>query len=241
MNRNLDIDKLRSLLQKYYDGETSPEEEMLIITFFSKTEAEYIPQDLTDDRQLFLSMKELLSSRIDMEIPDDLLGKINRGIMDNAIIASRDKKKNRKKPFVYSAVAAVACLMLVLGLRYNASTSGLMHKAPDNMAKTPSVTIKDTISIIAEPFVAKLHSEPSERKPSTDAPVHQTKHAVAGIDVSPEVDDGYIEITDPEQAREIILEIGRLLANNSIKTNEAIHMVENTVEDYKEITKSILQ
>ena len=61
------------------------------------------------------------------------------------------------------------------------------------------------------------------------------------VDQPNRLEDGFIEITDPEEAERIVMEIGRLLASNTQKTNEAILHLEKTVDEYKEITKSILR
>lgn len=58
---------------------------------------------------------------------------------------------------------------------------------------------------------------------------------------SKEKNDGFIEVTDPEEVKKIALGIGKLLAHNSEKTNDAISHISTTIDSYKEITKSILK
>ena len=83
--------------------------------------------------------------------------------------------------------------------------------------------------------------ETKESNASCTQPL-KTSKVLAESSVDPnKQEDGYIEITDPEEAEKIIIEIGRLLAANSQKTNEAIRHLEKTIDDYKELTKSILQ
>lgn len=240
MKNELDIDKLRSLLHKYYEAETSPEEERLITSYFSDG-AEDIPQDLTDDRIFFSSMKELLPSGADAEIPDDLLGKIKRDIAGKSSVVTDDKKKRWKHPFFTAGAAAAVCLVLAAGIGF--ITIPEIHKppTPESLADTPSVPNTDSSTGFSDRSEVKTAAKTTGQKPQSVAKEPQKNLKTAETGVSPDATDGYMEITDPEEARKIVMEIGRLLSNNTRQTNEAIRMVENTVDEYKEITKSILK
>ncbi len=196
MNNNINLNNLRQLLHKYYEAETTPEEEKLIISLFSEIQAEDIPEDLAEDRLLFLSMNELLPTQPELEAPDDLFENIHRKISETSGEQSTNTKGKWKKRLLYPVGIAAACI--VLAIIFN-----------------PSETTNSEIE-------------------STE-PINQY---VAKIGIHPNTDDGYFEITDQEEAKEIILEIGRLLANNSTKAKEATQMVESTVEEFKEIKKS---
>lgn len=239
MKNNIDIDKARFLLHKYYEAETSPEEVKLIEVFFS--DAKDIPKDITVDQILFSSMKELLPCQTDLEVPDDLLDKIHQDITVTPHNISKEVKGKWKNPFVYAGIAAVACLVLVLGIRYIAISTIPEPPSTDYVAKTPSAPTGNSPTVISEPVEAQTASELSDQQPSVESYAPPINQATAEIGVSLIEGDGYIEITDPEEAQKIVIEIGRLLANNSRETNEAIRLVENTVDEYKEITKSILQ
>lgn len=197
MNNNINLNNLRQLLHKYYEAETSPEEEILIISLFSEIPAEDIPEDLAEDRLLFLTMNELLPTQPELEAPDDLYEKINRKISKMSGEQSTNTKGKWKKRLLYPAGITAACV--AISIIFN-----------------PSETIKTEVES-AEPTI---------------------NHYVAKIGLHPNTDDGYFEVTDPEEAKEIILEIGNLLANNSTKAKEATQMVESTVEEFKEINKS---
>ncbi|MDE6342733.1 MAG: hypothetical protein K2K93_10475 [Muribaculaceae bacterium] len=240
MKSELDIDKLRSLLHKYYEGETTPEEEALICSCFSEG-AEDIPQDLTDDRIFFSSMKELSSCSAAPEIPDDLLGKINRSIAEKSSVVSDERKKRWRHSFFIAGAAAAACLVLAAGIGF--ITIPDIHKppTPDGLAETPTATKTNAPTAISKRSDAKTTAETTGQKPQSAAAELQKNTKVTESGVSPNAADGYMEITDPEEARKIIMEIGRLLSNNTRQTNEAIRMVETTVDEYKEITKSILK
>lgn len=241
MNKDSDINKLRFLLHKYYEAQTTPEEENQIVSLFSKIEVEDIPNDLAFDRKLFLSMKEIIPDPTNLEIPDDLFGKINQEIAETSSIASIERKKKWKKPFVYAGSVAAACLLFAICIQIIFKSSILKSPTIENLAENPVESPKDSLSKISDPLPTKTIAEKSEQKQSRRSSEHHSNQTMAEIGVLPNEENGYIEITDPEEAREIIVEIGRLLANNSRKTNEATLMVENAVNEYKEITKSILK
>ncbi len=241
MNNNLDLNKLRGLLHKYYEAETSPDEENFIISIFSEIEAETTPEYMTADREFFLSIKELLPCPTDLESPADLLGKINREISVASGIVLKDTKKKWERHFYYAVSAAVACVLLSFGMWHIYTSHFLKSSTVDNLVENPSATIEEYHSIISEPIETKTISETSMQKPSACPPARQSHHIIAEDVALHQDDNKYIEITDPEEAREIILEIGKLLANNSRKTKEATRIVEEAVDEYKEITKQLLK
>ncbi len=240
MNNNLDLNKLRFLLHKYYEAETSPEEENIIISIFSESDAEDIPEDLIADREIFLSMKEFLPCQSELEIPDDLFSKINREISDAPLAESKDSKTRWKRPFAYAVAAAVACIVLAFGIWHINTSRVLKSPTIANVAKHPAPSPEDSHSIDPEPIETKAIAETPVQKPSIDPPERRRHRIVKASVESTNEEDGYVEITDPEEAREIILEISNLLAINSRKTSEATRMVEAAIDEYKEITKQLL-
>ncbi len=241
MNKNIDLTKLRFLLHKYYEAETSPEEEYWLVSMFSEIKEEDCPEDLSDDRKLFVSMINLLPSPTDMQAPDNLPVKIKESISESSCHIAKDSKKKWKKPFTYASAVAVACMVLAFGVRY-IFVSGLQNSPIIENQTEKTYTSSDTPnSIISDTPVSTKRPETIEPMQPIEHPKTQRKITVAEHRAKPKTDDGYIEITDPEEAQKIILEIGTLLAMNSQKTNEATQMVANTVEEYKEITKTILK
>ena len=138
-------------------------------------------------------------------------------------------------------VCAVVCLVLSLGIRYITMPNISKPTTNEYAAKTLSVLKEDSTTIIIQAFEKNITSEPSKQKPLTESHEHHKNQRVAETRETPAMDDVYVEITDPDVAREILLEIGRILAQNSRKANDAIRKVETTVDEYKEFTKSIQQ
>ena len=70
MTYDMNIEQIKSLLARFYEGQTTPEEERLLADFFHR---EDVPEDLQEDKQLFL----LLAQTSDQEMPQDIAEEIN--------------------------------------------------------------------------------------------------------------------------------------------------------------------
>ena len=51
MTYNMTIEQIKSLLSRFYEGQTTSEEERLLADFFRR---EDVPEELQEDKQLFL-------------------------------------------------------------------------------------------------------------------------------------------------------------------------------------------
>lgn len=183
-------DHIRTLLHKFYEAETSPEEESLLVSFFRTTPENEIPIDLTEDRLFFLSMTSLYPDQSSLEVPQNLEEKI-AAIVDTPQTSSFAKRQRHwKRRVAYTGIAAAVCAMIIVG-------------------------------ISNRPF---------------QSPTRESVQSYGKL-----TEDGYIEITDPKEAERITLEIGQLLASNSKKTDEAFSRLTYALDEYKEITKSVLK
>lgn len=69
MTHNLNIEQIKSLLARFYEGKTTPEEEQILVDIFRR---EDIPEDLQQDKQLFL----VLAQVSEQEMPSDIAEEI---------------------------------------------------------------------------------------------------------------------------------------------------------------------
>lgn len=207
MENNRDINNIRPLLQRFYEGETSREEEQILEAFFSDTSADDMPDDMVADMKMFSAMKALRPTAEESELPSDLLSKLDE------IVASPAHPKKRRLPLIlrYSSIAAAAALLWAI--------VSLMPRFFDSNIDMPAA---HTAEVVRENDTLSIAG-------------------TADLPAEVEADDDFIEITDPEEARTIALEIGRLLAQNADQSNEAISQLGTAINNYKEITKSVLQ
>lgn len=239
MKDKFHIDHIRTLLHKYYEGETTPEEELHLETFFRNTPAHEIPEDLALDSRIFTSLASFHPGASEMEIRDDLFEKISEISFTNHAQNSEKAHRNRATRAGYFLAAACACLLLAIGARLMTTSKQIHTKSYEYAAESPKKLPEQSsaTSSVEETIPVKAQT------PSASGGItHQRYKTTAENAVEPKrLEDGFIEITDPDEAERIVKEIGWLLASNTRKTNEAIQHLEKTIDEYKEITKSILQ
>mgnify|MGYP005857200843 CR=1 FL=1 len=112
------LENIRDLLNKFYSGQTSLSEEDKLIAFFEKEE---VPEDLLEEKNVFLSFRDASSS---IEIPDDLDDKIMSNLMD---IKENENRGKRISLISLSGLAAglLIILSVYLGFLKNNSNNQL--------------------------------------------------------------------------------------------------------------------
>ena len=119
MTYNMTIEQIKSLLARFYEGQTTPEEERLLADFFRR---EDVPEDLQQDKQLFL----LLAQTSDQEMPQDIAEEItafvnNLGQTEKKPVLSEVKQRKgiiyrlKTPPKMWYRVAATVAILLAIG------------------------------------------------------------------------------------------------------------------------------
>ena len=119
MTYNMTIEQIKSLLSRFYEGQTTPEEERLLADFFHR---EDVPEDLQEDKQLFL----LLAQTSDQEMPQDIAEEItafvnNLGQTKIQPLIPEDKQRKgvifrlKTPPKMWYRVAATVAILLAIG------------------------------------------------------------------------------------------------------------------------------
>ena len=119
MKRDKNIEQIKSLLARFYEGQTTPEEERLLADFFR---CEDVPEDLQEDKQLFL----LLAQTSDQEMPQDIAEEItafvnNLGQTKIQPLIPEDKQRKgvifrlKTPPKIWYRVAATVAILLAIG------------------------------------------------------------------------------------------------------------------------------
>ena len=146
MTYNMTIEQIKSLLSRFYEGQTTPEEERLLADFFNMSKAhvaslggdesgeqahtrlaqdfhrEDVPEDLQEDKQLFL----LLAQTSDQEMPQDIAEEItafvnNLGQTKIQPLIPEDKQRKgvifrlKTPPKMWYRVAATVAILLAIG------------------------------------------------------------------------------------------------------------------------------
>ena len=119
MTYNMTIEQIKSLLARFYEGQTTPEEERLLADFFRR---EDVPEDLQHDKQLFL----LLVQASDQEMPQDIAEEItafvnNLGQTKIQPLIPEDKQRKgvifrlKTPPKMWYRVAATVAILFAIG------------------------------------------------------------------------------------------------------------------------------
>ena len=119
MKRDKNIEQIKSLLARFYEGLTTPEEERLLADFFRR---EDVPEDLQEDKQLFL----LLAQTSDQEMPQDIAEEItafvnNLGQTKIQPLIPEDKQRKgvifrlKTPPKMWYRIAATVAILLAIG------------------------------------------------------------------------------------------------------------------------------
>jgi len=142
------LKKIKELLDRFYDGETTMEEEQELGRFFLESN---VPEEMIPDKELFLSME---AGSEDVIIPEDL----NAKILDAIDRAERSETKTRRISwFSLSGLAAGLLVLISVYLFFLKDSSHGIFKA-ETMEDTyddPEVAyneVKKTLAYVSNKF-----------------------------------------------------------------------------------------
>ena len=211
MRNDIDTPAARILLDKYYRAETSPEEETLLEDFFRRVDNKNLPEDMEADRSMFLMMDSLRPRQSQAAIPGDLAGQIDR-MMNSRPDEPLARERSMPRYYLkYSGAAAAAVLIIAVCAMLPRLTDNVNPSRPGNLAEV--------------------------------RPMSSTAESAGGVSFENAVQasDGFIELHDPDEVRELMMEINDLLAGNFRAVDNAMSQTVKTIDDYKQITKSIIR
>ena len=111
----MDRKKVTELLQKYYDGMSSAEEEKRLLEYFRE---DNVPEELDVDRLHFLALADMQNE--DIEVPEDL----EANILSRLAVEQRPPRRLNTR-FLYTATSIAAGLAIIL------STYLFLNRQPD--------------------------------------------------------------------------------------------------------------
>lgn len=135
----MQIEKIYKLLDRFYKGETSLDEEKLLSEFFRQ---EVVPTSLEEDRRVFLSFYDQ-----NVPIPSDLEQRIS------ALIDSfdEDRKMKSERPkirqWLFPLLAVASSVLLVFGIRFFVQSD-----------KPQPVLMADTYQNPNDAYLATMHA-----------------------------------------------------------------------------------
>ncbi len=101
----MNTDKLTQLLEAFYDGTTTIEEEQELYQYFTSAD---VPEELEAEKRVFLGLYNL-SADDDIEVPSSLSNKLSSLIDDLS-----EKEKPKRRSIMIRRVSAIAASLLLL-------------------------------------------------------------------------------------------------------------------------------
>jgi hypothetical protein len=130
----MNSEEIKRLLEKYYEGDSTSEEEFLLKKFFSE---EAVPEDLNDEKEMFLYYRQ--SSHIpepSADFEDRILSAINEEDKDIVRI---------KRRRLYITLSGIAAGMLILAGTYFFFTK---KSEPRDTYSDPELAYAETMKIL---------------------------------------------------------------------------------------------
>ena len=159
--KQFDIDEIKRLLEAYYAGNTSIEQEKLLCDFFAT--AINLPPELEPDRQLFVSLCSMEEEPID--VPADLESKLISHI-DDLERAEAKKHINWVKPFSIISVAASVIVLFILAFNF------FIHDGEVFDLNNPIATVEEEEAVMQE--TNELNQSSSDLIIDTEVEVEET-------------------------------------------------------------------
>ena len=130
MTYNMTIEQIKSLLSRFYEGQTTPDEERQLADFFTHKgydhsvdfRREDVPEDLQQDKQLFLMLAQISDQEMPTDIAEEITAFVNNlGQTEKKPILSEVKHHKgiiyrlKTPPKMWYRVAATVAILLAIG------------------------------------------------------------------------------------------------------------------------------
>lgn len=233
MKKEYDINHIKSLLEAYYDGSTTIEQEKLLCDFFASTTD--IPAELEADRQLFNSLHSALTNEI--IVPNNLEDQLITHI-DNLEKAEQNNSRKWIIPFTYISAAACLIALFTIGLNFidldnklidnetilvseNNINDTIDYNINNNIDKTPEVEPQEPVIVDEE---TEVPQETKKKKRTKRQRINKTNQLRL-------VSDEQIAYENTERALMLLSEKLNIAQEGVKQTENTIHEVNNTIID----------
>jgi len=162
----MDVDNVRILLNRYYEGETSEEEERMLAEFFATAE---VPADLQPDKALFTH----IAACDDSSVPDGLGERLEAAI-DRMDISDRMASRRRLMPRWLRMAGVAASVAIALMGGYSIMRH---HEEPSAMSPKDTCSSPQEAYAYAQSALVKISRDLNRG----DAGVQQAEHTVNSI------------------------------------------------------------
>lgn len=208
-----DINEIRRLIARYYDGSCSPDEELKIEEYFCLTPDSELPDDLRADAAMFRALA-IAGSIDDIELPTGLDERLDAVTADAPV---------RRKPVIirYLSIAAAAAVVIAIGI-------GLLNLS--RPAKQPNDEQMIAVNSMNDNDVV-VDTVP-------DTPADSASVFVEAVSVEA---DSYRVVDDPEEAARLTSEALNLLRDKMAVANGRIRHADNKINKISTTLNNIIK
>ena len=161
MTYNMTIEQIKPLLSRFYEGQTTPDEERQLADFFTHKgydhsvdfRREDVPEDLQQDKQLFLMLAQISDQEMPTDIAEEITAFVNNlGQTEKKPILSEVKHHKgiiyrlKTPPKMWYRVAATVAILLAIG-------GGMFTCSTPEEAADAILYANDIINRSAAPFL----------------------------------------------------------------------------------------
>ncbi len=185
MKRDKNIEQIKSLLARFYEGQTTPEEERLLADFFRR---EDVPEDLQEDKQLFLLLAQTSNQEMPQDIAEEITAFVNNlGQTKIQPLIPEDKQRKgvifrlKTPPKMWYRVAATVAILFAIG-------GGMFMHQQRTLATDP---FRDTCST-PEEAAAELHKANAMITKASQQCLAPTRNAFEQVEDTKEIINKHI-------------------------------------------------
>ncbi len=208
-------DRIRELIDSWYDGDTDMRVEAELCRFFSEADTDTLPDDLRQEAAVFRTVGELSAENPDKE----LLAEIEA----ETAAESRRQRHRRRRRFLIAATTVAASVAIIFIALPRSGSDGIATPATPRTVASADINVPQTadtavtaVSVDPEPETAPAVTPQKPRRHVTPQP-HRRQEAIAqAVDA-----EGYTIIDDPDEAARILSGAQKRYSNAVAMTEKA--------------------
>lgn len=208
-------DRIRELIDSWYDGDTDMRVEAELCRFFSEADTDTLPDDLRQEAAVFRTVGELSAENPDKE----LLAEIEA---ETAAESRRQRHRRRRRFLIATTTVAASVAIIFIALPRSGSDSiatpatlTMVASADINVPQTADTAVT-AVSVDPEPETAPAVTPQKPRRHVSPQP-HRRQEAIAqAVDA-----EGYTIIDDPDEAARILSGAQKRYSNAVAMTEKA--------------------
>lgn len=234
MKSEHDINYITVLLERFYDGSSSPDDESQLAKFFADTDPNSLPADLRADAELFRGLDAIRGETGDAQMPQELTCALDKIMTPTPAVKTNIWPAIRRYASIGAAAAAAVVALCVTALTLTMST-----RLTDTTEATASVEPSDTVVVKRQQLQADATPAPLtayQTPPVVTTPEPKSQAVAHRPTATTEI---YREVTDLDEAQAIAERCAQLLAFGASRSRFASQQVADNLNEVYQTIQNI--